>query len=269
MARRRVPERGARDAPAARKRPWWLIAVGLGAALLVALATLPAQLLAGQLTRAGLAATSLAGSVWNGQARELRWRDATLGDLHWSLAPGELLRGRLAADLNLTRVDGSLTTRVAVTPAGDLYLSDVRAGLPVEALAALPIGLPPHWRGRVEGQFEEIALRKGWPVTLRGTLEMDGLIAPPPRNTSIGSYRIVMPDPAAPAADGELTAHVTDKDGPFAFDGRFTLLPDRSYLLEGSIAPRGATPPQLARSLELLGPPDADGRRPISVSGTL
>jgi hypothetical protein len=66
-----------------------------------------------------------------------------------------------------------------------------------------------------------------------------------------------------------LHARVTDKEGPFSFDGRFTLGADRSFLLEGTLAPRGSTPPALARSLELLGPADAAGRRPVSVSGTL
>jgi hypothetical protein len=122
----------------------------------------------------------------------------------------------------------------------------------------------------LSGRFDEVTLSSGWPQTLRGTLDMDGLIAPPPRNTSIGSYHVVIPDPAAAgAAQDSLTARVTDKEGPFSFEGRFTLGKDRSFLLEGTLAPRGATPPALVRSLELLGPADATGRRPVSVSGTL
>ena len=113
------------------------------------------------------------------------------------------------------------------------------------------------------------ATAAGRPTAIRGTLDMDGLVAPPPRSTTIGSYLVVMPDPAATSAPGELTARVKDKEGPFSFDGRFTLSPDRSFLLEGMLAPRGPTPPALARSLELLGPADASGRRPLSVSGTL
>ena len=49
---------------------------------------------------------------------------------------------------------------------------------------------------------------------------------------------------------------------------RLTLGRDRSFLLEGTLAPRGSSPPELARSLALLGPADAGGRRPVSVSGT-
>jgi hypothetical protein len=181
-----------------------------------------------------------------------------------------LLRGRVAADLRLSRPDGDLTTRASVSLDGTLRLTDARVNLPVEALSEMPLGVPRHWRGRLSGEFAEVTVRKGWPSAVRGTLQMDGLIAPPPRNMSIGSYRIEMPDPqSAGAPTGELSARVADKEGPFSFEGRFTLGADRSFLLEGSLAPRGATPPALQRSLQLLGPPDAAGRRPVSVSGTL
>jgi general secretion pathway protein N len=270
MADRRRPDRAARAAPDRPKRPWWLIAVGIAAALVIALATLPAQVLNGQLQWHGLESVALTGTVWRGHARGLSWRSTPLGDLGWSLAPGELLRGRVAADLQLVRPDGSASTHVAVALGGELRLSGTKATLPVELLSSLPIGLPRNWHGRLSAQFEEIIVAGGWPKALRGTLDMDGLIAPPPRNISIGSYHVEIPDPTAgEPPDGQLTARVKDKEGPFSFEGRFTLGADRSFLLEGTLAPRGNTPPPLVRSLELLGPPDASGRRPVSVSGTL
>jgi general secretion pathway protein N len=248
----------------------WLIAVGIAAALLLALATLPASLFSSQLARAGLQSTGLWGSVWNGRAQGLTWQSAPLGDLQWSVSPWSLLLGRVAGEIALSRPDGSLRAAYSLSLGGTLRLEDVQADLPVEMLANLPIGMPRNWRGRLSGRFEEIEVSGGWPTTLRGTFDMDGLIAPPPRNTSIGSYHVVIPDPAAPDAGSDaLSARVTDKEGPFSFEGRFALGADRSFLLEGTLAPRGATPPALLRSLELLGPADADGRRPVSVSGTL
>lgn len=270
MAQRRARDLPAQAAPVPSKRPWWLIAVGLAAVVSIAIATLPASVLEGALARLGLTAVALTGSVWNGHAQALTWRAAPLGDLRWSLAPLELLRGRVGGELHLTRPDGSVSTRASVSLRGDLRLADTQAGLPIEALAALPLGMPRDWRGRLSGRFEEIVVRGGWPTTLRGTLEMDGLIAPPPRSVSIGSYHVVIPDPQADGGPGEvLSARITDKEGPFSFDGRFTLAPDRSFLLDGMLAPRGNTPPELVRSLQLLGPADASGRRPVSVSGTL
>lgn len=270
MARRRAPERPAPAAPVPSRRPWWLIAFGIAAVFAFAVATLPASVLARPLTRLGLEAATLSGSVWTGHAQALSWRAAPLGDLKWSISPLSLLRGRVAGAFDLARPDGRLRSDFSASLGGELRLESVIADLPVEALAALPIGMPRGWRGRVSGQFDEIVLRRGWPTALRGMLDMDGLIAPPPRSTTIGSYHVVIPDPqsASTGAD-ELIARVVDKEGPFAFEGRFTLGVDRSFLLEGMLAPRGSTPPALARSLEMLGPPDAAGRRPLSVSGTL
>ncbi len=252
MARRRVPDRPAPAAPVSSKRRWWLIAFGLAAVFAFTIATLPASVLARQLPGLGLSAAALSGSVWTGHAQALSWRTAPLGDLSWSISPLSLLRGRVAGDLELVRTDGSARSAFSVSLGGQLRLAGVTADLPVEALATLPIGLPRGWRGRIAGEFEEIVVQSGWPTSLRGTLDMDGLIAPPPRSTT-----------------NALHARVTDKDGPFSFDGRFTLGADRSFLLEGTLAPRGNTPPALVRSLELLGPADAAGRRPVSVSGTL
>jgi general secretion pathway protein N len=247
-----------------------LIALGIAAALLLAIATLPASLLASPLAREGLQAAGLRGSVWNGRAQGLMWQSVPLGDLQWSVTPWSPLLGRVAGTIALGRPDGSLRAAYRVSLGGTLRLEDVQADLPVELLANLPVGLPRNWRGRLSGRFEEIEVSAGWPTALRGTLDMDGLVAPPPRNTSIGSYHVVIPDPTVTdAATDALTARVTDKEGPFSFEGRFTLGADRSFLLEGTLAPRGATPPALLRSLELLGPADADGRRPVSVSGTL
>ena len=87
-----------------------------------------------------------------GHALGLSWRSTPLGDLRWSLAPGEALRGRIGGDLQLTRPDGSASTHVSVTFGGVLRLTDTKAALPVELLSSLPIGLPRNWRGRLSAR---------------------------------------------------------------------------------------------------------------------
>jgi len=269
MARRPVPDRTAQAAPRTGRKLGWLIAVGVLAALAFAIATLPAAVLSGSLERAGLAATSLSGSIWSGRADGLAWRGAPLGDATWRVTPGQLLRGRIAGDVNVARVDGSVASHVSSTFAGKLRFTATRIELPVEVLAALPIGVPKGWRGRLSANLDELELVDGWPSSLRGTLTMQDLVAPPPRNAIVGSYDVVMPDPQAAAGSNELAGRVTDRQGPFSVDARLTLSRDRSFLLEGTLAPRGAVPSGLERSLQLLGPADASGRRPFSVSGTL
>jgi general secretion pathway protein N len=263
-------DRPARDAPSGMRKAWPLVALGIVALLVFAVATLPSSLLAGRLQRYGLTSVAFTGSIWSGSATGLAWRGAVLGDLRWRIAPLELLRGRLGAHVLLTRPDGRVESDVAATLAGNLRLDATRVDLPVAALGVLPVGLPKGWRGQVRAELAELQLAKGWPVSVRGTIDMDGLVAPPPRNASIGSYHAVLPDPKSqPEGDAGISARVTDKEGPFSVDGRLTLSPDRSFLLEGTLAPRGDTPPALRRSLELLGPADSAGRRQFGVSGTI
>jgi general secretion pathway protein N len=258
-------------------RTGWLVALGVLALLGFALATLPATVLSGPLGRAGLTASGFTGSVWSGTAHGFAWRGVELGDLDWTLAPLELLSGRAAGHLELARVDGAVDTDFDVALFGrrDLRLTNAKLQLPLDALAALPFGTAKGWRGRATGVFEEVRVADGWPVALQGTLDLDGLVAPPPRNTPVGSFHVVFPHPrpqpslSIPADAGNLTAQVRDKAGSLAVDGQFTLSRARNFSLEGTLAPRGPIPPDLARSLQLLGPADPAGRRQFSVGGSV
>jgi hypothetical protein len=206
------------------------------------------------------------------------WRGAPLGNVEWAITPAALLRGRVAGKLQLLRQDGNLATNFSTSFSGkDLQLTGATVALPVEALSTLPLGMPKGWQGRVSGRFDEIHVTEGWPAALRGYLDLDGLVAPPPRSAEIGSYHAVFPHPRPQASavtgaaldPSALTAQVADKGGPFSVEGQLTVGRDRSFLLEGVLAPRGTVPPGMERSLQLLGPADASGRRPFSVSGTL
>jgi hypothetical protein len=258
------------------KRTGWLIALGVLAVLAFACATLPAGVAAGTLRKAGIEASAFSGSVWSGQAAALSWRGAALGDLDWKLIPRKLLVGRVAGHARLTRSDGAMETDFDVSMTGrELRLRTTRFALPISALDALPLGVPKGWVGRLEGQFEEIVVTQDWPTALRGTLELDGLVAPPPRSAPVGSFRAVFPAPqpqpslSVPQDPSNVTAQVVDKDGPFEVDGQLTLSRTRNFALEGMLAPRGTVPPAMERSLQLLGPADASGRRPFSVGGSL
>ena len=245
-----------------------LVALGLGAAAVFAVATLPASLLVTRLESHGLQATGVAGSIWNARIASLAWRGTPLGSVHWRVGLRPLLRGRLGGHVELGRPDGRLTAEIGVSPGGEIHVAAARATLPLEAFAALPTGLPKGWRGRLQANVDELVLSKGLPVRARGSLDVDDLVAPPPRNAAIGSYRLVLPDPRTPDAVG-LSARIADKSGPLGVDARLTVAPDRSFLLEGTVLARPDLPQAMQRSMEILGPADAQGRRPFSVGGTL
>jgi Type II secretion system (T2SS), protein N len=257
-------------------RTRWLIALGVLALLAFAVVTLPAGMAAGPLRKAGIEAGAFGGSLWSGRATALSWRGAAIGDAEWKIAPARLLTGRIAGHAKITATDGSIESDFDLSFSGsDLQLHTARFALPLAALDALPLGMPKGWQGRATGQFDAIELRQGWPTTLKGSLDLDGLVAPPPRNAPVGSFHAVFPAVApkpslsVPPDPANLTAQVKDKDGPYSVDAQLTLSRARNFAFEGTLAPRGPVPPAMERSLQLLGPADATGRHQFSVGGTL
>jgi len=260
----------ARGAPGVTRKFGLLAAVGLAALACFAIATLPASLTGGLFRRFGLSATEFSGTIWSGVAGDVTWRGASLGELRWRLRPLALLRARAAAEISLAPSDGSASAKIAATRDGTIDLADVHLDLPIEFLARVPTGMARGWHGRVSGALTELRLVAGWPVAAQGTLHLSSVVMPQLGPDTIGSFDIVLPDPRAAAPGSpDVTARVMDMEGPLSVDAALTLATGRSFLLEGTVAPRDSAPPGLVRSLEFLGPADASGRRPFGVSGTL
>ena len=99
-----------------------------------------------------------------------------------------------------------------------------------------------------------------------GTVEIDDLVGPASRPGKLGSYKATFP----PGTGGdEIVAGLADAGGPLEISGNIRLKADRSYVVDGVIAARPDAPKSMADSLQYLGPPDAQGRRQFSFSGTL
>jgi general secretion pathway protein N len=265
----RAPRRDptARGEPGAARAFGKLLTVGLAALACFAVATLPASLVSALLQRSGISAAAYSGTIWSGVASDVALRGATLGELRWHVHPMALLRARAAADVTFAGSDGSASASVSAGLGGTVDLSNVRLDLPIEFLAQVAPGVARNWHGRASGAFTELKLVSAWPVAAEGTLQLTGLVMPQLGQVTIGSIEIVAPDPRTPST--EVTARVSDKEGPLSLDANLTLSPGRAFDLQGTVAPRVGAPPDLVRSLEFLGPADADGRRQFGVSGTL
>jgi general secretion pathway protein N len=243
-----------------------LIILGVLALLLFVAATLPATLLTGPLERSGISAAAVGGTVWSGRAQGLYSRGSTIGDLEWSLRPTALLRGALAGHARLSGAGGNIETQFEQSFSGLLKLEAARGDLSLAMLGSLVPGLSRNWSGQVSADLAELVIDGDWPVSARGTVDVRQLAAPPPRAANLGSFRLTLPGPTGNT--DELRASVTQTEGPLVVDGQLTVGRDRSFLLEGHVAPRGTPSSDLANLLRVLGPPDAQGRRPFSMSGT-
>lgn len=92
-----------------KKRYLW---IGVATFVAFALVYAPAAIVTGQLERMnGVSSTATSGTLWAGTTT-LIGAGQNLGTLDWSLAPTELLRGRLGVDVTLTGTTHSIEGRI-------------------------------------------------------------------------------------------------------------------------------------------------------------
>jgi general secretion pathway protein N len=242
---------------------WLLIAVGIAAFALTLLVGLPARLLA-PLLPPRITVGALDGSIWRGSADALALDGRSLGAVHWQLRPLQVFLGRLALDVQLDRRDGQASAGLRLGLGGRFEARNVEAHLPIESL---PPGIVPRgWAGALRADLAELSLPAGAVPRIAGTVELRNLKAPPPQGAAIGSYRLVF-DAASKQKD-RLVGRVQDIEGPMQVAGTLTLGADRSYVIDGLVAPREGATQAVTETLRYLGAPDAQGRRPFSVAGT-
>ena len=243
-----------------------LILIGLLTFLVLAVISVPASVLFGFLQQYGVNAAGTEGSAWKGRAQMLQIQSVNLGAVEWDLHALALLTLKLQADVKITRPEGFAEAEVSVRSADAVTLEDLTASLPLSALAGVA---PAGWSGTVNMKFSELVLSNGWPASANGTAEVLNVSSPNKNAPLTGSYKLTFPAAGVEAAEGVLAADLVDLGGPLQIQGELELRPDRSYLLAGHVAARPDAPRNLANQLEILGPPDAEGRRPFSLEGTL
>jgi hypothetical protein len=241
-----------------------LVWVGLIAGLAFAgilLARFPAVWAAGLLP-SWLSCDDVTGTVWNGSCTGLTVRHQQLvGDLLWQVQPARLLAARLAAHVQLTQGAAFANADVECALGARLYARNVRADFDLNP--ALIPALPPALTGHARADINYIELTAERLIDLRGRIEVHDLLQHQGAGTPLGSYSL---DFAGAAAGGELVGALHDLGGPLALDGTLRMTPEPGFVLDGKVASRSTANADLARQLQILGAPDAQGRRSFSIA---
>lgn len=231
----------------------------LGAFVATLLVRLPA---AWVLPLAGLACDAPSGSAWRGGCRGLHLAGTTIESATWQLHPLALLRARLAADVQADDARIAGRARVELAPGGGVRLEQVSARLAIDA--DLAAAFPRGWAGLLDVSLDTLQLASGRPTGLQGTVRAQALRRLAPA-LALGDY--VLRFPGGADASGRQAGQLADEGGPLALSGELRIDAQGQYELEGRVAARPEAPADLARSLEILGPADAEGRRPFSLAG--
>lgn len=243
-----------------------LLIIGLLTFLVLAIISVPASVLFGFLQQYGVAASGTEGSAWKGRAAMLQVQGMNVGAVEWNLHALALLALKVQADVKITRPEGFAEAEVSLRSAESVSFQDLTASVPLSGLAGVA---PAGWSGTVNMKFPKLVLSNGWPSSATGSAEILNVSSPNPNAPLTGSYKLTFPAAEVQTAEGVLAADVVDLGGPLQIQGELELRPDRSYLLAGNVSARPDAPRNLANQLQILGPADAEGRRPFSLEGTL
>jgi len=229
--------------------------------LVTLLVRLPAQLLL-PLLPAEVTCAAPAGTIWRGRCEQLRVGTWSVGQLSWSLHPVALLRLRVAADVASQDPAVRAQAQLELARNGDLMISALAATI------AVPGGSGPvaaGASGTLLLAIDSARVQRGHLVAVQGKVDLQQLRIENPA-ADLGSFELKF----APANEsGPIMGQLSDTGGPLSVVGLLQLSPSGSYDLEGSIAPRANAGANLTQLLQLLGPPDPQGRRAFSLAGSL
>ncbi|MEY4761392.1 MAG: Type secretion system protein [Pseudomonadota bacterium] len=202
------------------------------------------------------------GSLWSGACHGLTLPTPGLSvaEFEWDLRPASLLHLKPSADIRAAQEDSSLTG-VAEWAAGRLEFRGLQGRV------RLGPGMPPPlsgWSGQVALHAVRVRIGSGRLDRLDGRFEAHDLRSP--QGTDWGAFSLEFAPVGLPGtvAPGRLASI----GGPIRAVGLVQLKPaERSWQLELKVALRPGAAPDLERMLSALGPPDAEGLRPLSVAG--
>jgi hypothetical protein len=248
------------------KRTIWLILFGVLVFAGIVVARLPATWVL-PAPKYGVTCSDVDGTVWTGTCTGLTVQQQPVGDLSWDVHASRLLAGKLNADIVITRPTGTAQGNVEVGFDKNISARDVKADLPLdrELVAALPPNLQ-SLRGKIHAELAHVRVEGQALKAIQGVVEARDLTDGEGSNAERwGSYSLTFP----PSTSGDPVGQLRDLGGgPLAVEGTLRLTPEPGFDLEGLVTARPTASPDLAKDIQFLGSPDAQGRRPFSLAAT-
>ncbi len=244
-----------------------LIGAGIASFVVFAVSLIPARTLTNQLpeyVRFG----GVEGSLWNGHIRSLDINGWQLNDMQWTLKPGALLLGRLSASIATRVAGGEFNADVSVSVFGAISVNNMNAIGPIAPIAAR-LNLPVSG-GHYEVQLDELNVADAWPVSVIGTAQVTGVPLGIMGGAGVptGHYIVTFDSESVPE-DGRFSGALTDGGGPIEVTGDIVLTPPANYEVRARVKARPGASADITQALVFAGPVESDGRREVTLSGSL
>ena len=239
-----------------------LILVGTAVFVFGLVVMFPARVAYDAFAPPALRLSGVTGTVWDGTAVSGAAGGIYLDNLRWSFVLTSLLRGRLGFDVTVAPAGGFLDGRIEIGPGGTLVFSGLDASLSIAALQGL---IPaPGIEGNVRLQFDALRVENGLPVAADGTIDVAGLLVRGLSPAPLGDFRAQIA-----SSDRAISGSVEDINAVLDIAGSLRIGADRTYVLEGLVAPTPQTPAAVVEQLRFLGSANARGQRQFRFEGRL
>ena len=246
-------------------RVWRLVALGIGAYLLILVTTFPATRLSGTLQDRipDLSLNGISGSVFSGGAAQLVYQGLDLGPLHWRFQPFALLLGRIEYRIELTHPDNHGQLSIGKTLTGRTLVHDVD-------MILLPDRLINHYSpeavdtsGTFHVVFDTFNPGADYSGEVNGQIEWQDAVILEPIRLILGQLAIEVV-----TEDGELVGRVTN-GGDLGVTGELALSAAYAFRINLLLRPGADVEPATLDVLEhaALRQPNGDYR--IDMSGQL
>jgi len=194
------------------------------------------------------------GTIWKGEASDIRWQNRSLGTLTWKLHILPFLTAKLTTDFTL-RGNG-LTTEGTASTTTHQVLQLTNTHLQAD-LATLPIPkaqLLVTPEGTLNAQIRHLEYANN----LVQTADADFLWKPA-RITSPLKYDLGEIELLVTGENAELEGKLDSRDGPIHASGILKLNPQGMLSANIQLTPDASTPKELRDMLPLLGKPNQEG----------
>lgn len=199
--------------------------------------------------------SSISGTIWSGNVRQLHVSGVALGSVNWELHPLNLIIGELSADVSIINNQQYINTQFNLSSSGRIELEDTRFLIDLSSLQPLTYGMPFSYAGKVSGYFPVSFFKNNDYVGINGKLSLNDIRMISPQRQSFGDLIIDF----RAEKEGATSGKIKDSGGLLNATGQLTLNKDGQFNLSMKLAAREAGS-SLEKMLSFLGKKDASGR---------
>ena len=205
--------------------------------------------------------SDLSGTIWSGHATSVSVLGHEIGSLDWQLHALPLLRGEVAAQIDVQGAQGSVQALLTARTDRTIEAQEVRANLPVAVLEPALAVPDLHLVGQVEINLSRARIRDGWLVAADGSAFWHDAAVSSATQARLGDLRATF----ATQPEEQVGGEVHDLGGPLIANGKFQI-EAADYSGEATLAARDGDP-HVLDALQHVGQPQADGSVFLKVRG--